>query len=98
MTETTEAIEHRALVAQLTALVSELRSLRERMTEPGAVPPTFTAVTDSLAGLNPEPALKTYLQELGAILDQHSSEAIDADLDARWRVAMTHPTDRPGAR
>jgi hypothetical protein len=89
MTEPTDAIEHRALVAQLTSLVADLRALRERMAQPGVAPPTFVALTDTIAGLNPQPVLRSYLKELGSILDAHSAEEVDADLDTRWRAAMS---------
>ena len=89
MTNATDAIKHRALVAQLISLVTEVRSLRLRMAEEGATTSTFADVAETLVDLSPSAVSTTCLRELGEILDRHSSEEIDADLDSRWRLAMS---------
>lgn len=93
----TEAAEHVATVAQLTILVDELRALRDRTAEQMGRQVTFAEVADTVAGTNPEAPLHEYLKELAVILDANAASEVDADLDTRWRDAVTPQQGPPSS-
>lgn len=91
----TEAVEHASAVAQLTLLVRELRSLRDRTARETGRQVSFAEVADILADIKPSPQLQDYLRELARILDANAASAVDADLDERWRSAVAPQREIP---